>query len=199
MHPTQNRLLETTLHLLKTVRHEDITADLVLRTSGVSKGSLYHHFADFSDLMETALTELFAESVDANREIMSKIVSSAKSSGECFRMLSEVTRNTQSSDMFVLRARRAGVLASCANNSRLAEKVSVAQERLTRHYTKLFSVLQARGWMNTDFSPHAAAILIQSYTIGKIVDDISSDPVDSEEWVRLIDSIVINVFGLKPD
>lgn len=199
MHATRQKLLATTLQLMETRRPEELTAELVLQRSEISKGSLYHHFEDFSDLLETALTELFSQSVDANSAMMRQIVETTGSAGECFKLLSEVTRATQSTEMYMLRAKRAGVLAMSASNARLAKKIAEAQDRLTQNYTQLFAVLQERGWMNTDFDPHAASILIQAYTVGKIVDDVANYRVPPEKWSSLIDSIVVKVFGLHPN
>jgi len=181
MHETRRKLLETTLDLMALHGAEGVTAEMVLRLSGVSKGSLYHHFEDFPDLLETALTELFTQSVDYNSAIMRQIVVESHSPEDCFLRLSQVTRRTQSSQNYLIRAQRAGVLAICASNARLARKIGKAQTRLTQTYANLFAALQQRGWMNSNFDPHSAAILIQAYTVGKIVDDIATDRVDPEQ------------------
>jgi hypothetical protein len=46
------------------------------------------------------------------------------------------------------------------------------------------------GWLNKDFDPRAADVLIQAYTLGKIVDDIVDDQMDSKAWNALIGLIV---------
>jgi hypothetical protein len=47
--------------------------------------------------------------------------------------------------------------------------------------------------MNNDFSPQAAAVLIQAYTIGKIVDDVTTEPTDPAAWESLIMKIITKV------
>ena len=54
-HPTKSKLVETATRLLKTHKPSEISVDLVLSESKISKGSLYHHFADLDELIETAL------------------------------------------------------------------------------------------------------------------------------------------------
>jgi AcrR family transcriptional regulator len=196
IHPTEAKLLEAAVALLEEHALETVTAGMVLRRSGVSKGSLYHHYADFSDLIENALTAIFTKSVDQNIVTITELVINSSTKDECFRRLLQVTRDTQQRALFGVRARRAGVLAMCASNARLATKVADAQTRLTKTYGDLFALLQERDWMSSDFDPQAASILIQAYTVGKIFDDISTDPVEPQKWIALIESILIKVFGM---
>ena len=50
-HPTKSKLVETATRLLKTHKPSEISVDLVLSESKISKGSLYHHFADLDELI----------------------------------------------------------------------------------------------------------------------------------------------------
>ena len=54
MHPTKAVLVRTVVELLDTQMPSEIHADNVLEISGISKGSLYHHFEDLGELVETA-------------------------------------------------------------------------------------------------------------------------------------------------
>ena len=54
MHPTKAVLVRTVVQLLDTQLPTEIHADDVLEISGISKGSLYHHFEDLGELVETA-------------------------------------------------------------------------------------------------------------------------------------------------
>ena len=53
-HPNAQRLLDVTIELLDSTPLEQISLATVLELSGVSNGSLYHHFDDFRDLVEQA-------------------------------------------------------------------------------------------------------------------------------------------------
>lgn len=178
---------------------DSVTCEMVLRQSRISKGSLYYHFIDFPDLVEIALVELLKQSVDQNRATLSRIVYDSASKKDCLEGLMAVTRQTQSRDLVKVRAGRAAVMAMSLRNPRLAAKVAEVQTGLTVAYAELFRTLQERGWMNRDFDPGAAAIMIQAYTLGKIVDDVASEPIAPEKWTAMIDAIMFKVFGITLD
>ena len=54
---------------------------------------------------------------------------------------------------------------------------------------------ETKGWININVDPHAAAVLVQAYTLGKVVDDISPQQIDEQAWVDLISQLVDRLFG----
>ena len=60
IHPTKTRLIETTVALISEFGPQGFTVDQLLDTSKISKGSLYHHFEDFHDVIIAAQVERFA-------------------------------------------------------------------------------------------------------------------------------------------
>lgn len=197
-HPTRQKLLDAAVTLLGENSADLITVDLVLLRSGISKGSLYHHFEDFSDLLETASAELFVKSVDDNIAAIRSVTNRATNLATLLAGLGRVTEITQGADMRAVRFHRTRLLSLAEQRPRLMEIMSKEQARLTQTYTELFETCQTRGWFNADFSPHAAAVFIQAYTIGKIVDDVAPEPVDPLLWNDLIMKIVRDVFAKQP-
>lgn len=180
--------------LLEHETPESLTVDLVLAASSVSKGSLYHHFDDFSDLIETVLVNLFVKSVDENIIAIRKIISRSRRLEELFAGLKQITEITQHHARRATRFRRARLVALAESRPRLMAKMAKEQSRLTAGYVALFEICQQRGWFNASFSPRAAAVFVQAYTLGKIIDDVTEDQMDPEEWDALILQIVDRVF-----
>jgi hypothetical protein len=79
-------------------------------------------------------------------------------------------------------------------NPEFRKALGVVQLQLTDIFTSQFKDLQNRGWFNKDFDPRAAAVLIQAYTLGKIVDDVVDQPMDPDNWNSLIGLIVERTF-----
>ena len=67
------------------------------------------------------------------------------------------------------------------------------QERLTEALADLFREAKERGWGNPNIEPRTAAVLVQAYTLGKIVDDFTEEHLNHEDWIKLIDDLVEKV------
>lgn len=194
VHPTRQKLLDAASALLDRNSPDDVTVDMVLKAAGVSKGSFYYHFDDFQDLVETTLIAMFVVGVDQSITALSAVVHGSPDRETMLAGLREVTRQTQSSDNRYVRFRRARLLAFAADRPRLLDRLSTEQSRLTATLTDLFRACQDKGWFNTGFDPKAGAVMIQAYTFGKLVDDVTEDQVDPDSWCDLIMQIALKVF-----
>jgi len=194
IHPTKAKLIEATSKLLKTVDRAHLTSDMILEESGISKGSLYHHFEDLEELIEAALIQRYARWVDASIEIMTQILTTGNSSEEIYKQLVEITKNTQSDEYLAVRQNRIDVLSRAGSSKRFAKLLGEEQQRLTDALTDLIREAQERGFYRKEIDARAIAVLIQAYTIGKIVDDFNENKVDPEAWVNLINTIIRTVF-----
>jgi len=194
IHPTKAKLIEATSKLLKTVDRAHLTSDMILEESGISKGSLYHHFEDLEELIEAALIQRYARWVDASIELMTQLLTSAASSDDIYSGLVGVTRRTQSDDYKSERQNRIDVLSRAGGSARFAKLLGEEQQRLTDALTDLIREAQERGFYKKQVDARAIAVFIQAYTIGKIVDDFNENKVDPEEWVNLINLVIKTVF-----
>jgi len=190
-HPTKEALISTVVTLMQGIPVAEITSEQVLEVSKISRGSLYHHFHDFSELIEEAQVRRFANYIDASIAALWQILTSTTSRDELVEKVHFVTRQTQGS--IVPRMHRVEAIALTANNPRMREKLGAEQERLTESITDLYREVCNRGWGNETLEPRAVAILIQAYSLGKVVDDFTPQQVDLEKWTELINAILATV------
>ena len=195
VHRTKTLLIDTTVRLIDDRGAGALQVEEVLAASGVSRGSLYHHFEDFYELIEVATAQRFSASVDRSIAAIARLLDSATSREECFAGLRQITEQTQARDLEGVRFERARALGMAGSNDRFRRILGIQEQRVTDALAELFRQAQSRGWMNTEFDPHAAAVLIQAYTLGRIVDDISVNQMDQEAWVDLIMALIERVFG----
>jgi AcrR family transcriptional regulator len=189
-HPTRDRLIETMVELLDGSDPEHITADQVLSASGVSKGSLYHHFEDFEDLLEAALIARFSVNVDVTIDTMSKILATVNSRDEMLEALRELNVYNQAQSRSSYRLERARAAGLTYSSPRFHDALGKEQERLTEAFIDLFKEAQNKGWMSTDIDARAAAVFVQAYTVGRVVDDIAPEKVDPDAWISLIMAVI---------
>jgi AcrR family transcriptional regulator len=193
-HPTRDKLLEATVELLQGNLPQAITSEMVLKKSGISRGSLYHHFADFSELLEVALVEAFAGHVDQTIALLTELIKDSTTREQVGAGLDRVTELTQSDAMRPVRFSRARLIAFSEDNPRLAAALAKEQQRLTNTLTDIIREGQARDLIRGDVDAHATAVFIQAYSLGRIVDDIVPEKVDPQAWNALIRLLVEKVF-----
>ena len=180
--------------MLETIKPADIQADKVLEISGISKGSLYHHFEDLGELVETAQVARYSKWITVSVDTMTNILPKAKNISELRVSLAAVTKATQRHDLSKYRLERARTLANAEGNPRFQKALAEETDRLTSLLEDLCREVIEKGWFRKDLNPRALAVFIQSYTLGKLVDDFSPNRVPEDVWNALIDGIVINYF-----
>ncbi|CAB4682541.1 MAG: TetR family transcriptional regulator [Actinobacteria bacterium] len=195
LHPTKRALVQTVLDQLKTKKALDLTSELILEKSGISKGSLYHHFEDFDDLIETAQVFRYAAYVDQSIHLLTKVFQTAKNKEEMVTELKKVTRFTQSPDLMPQRMDRATSISIANANPRMMKKMNAQQDRLNEAIIDIFREARDRGWINKEIDLHAGALFIQAYTLGIIINDVSGKKIDITAWDELIDMFLEKVIA----
>jgi len=196
-HPTKTKLRDAVVGMMELTPPEDIHSEYVLRETGISRGSLYHHYEDFTDLLEDAMLYRFSAGVEASTAAIETIVETAGNREEFFSMLEGVTRATQARKRSDIRFDRARMLAMAQHNERFRRKLGTVQDRLTDALTESISMAQDKGWANPDFQARTLAVFIQAYTLGKIVDDVGEHPMDDSDWEHLITVIADRAISTK--
>ena len=188
-HPTKAKLIETVVALLDQHPVEAITLDQILEISKVSKGSMYHHFVDFDDLLELAEIRRFSAYVDLSIHKLTQAIMHSNSVDELRSELHKVTLATQNPSLTILRMDRVSAIARAGKSERFQISLGKEQQRLTDGITQIVETGQDRGLVRPDLDARAIAILIQAYTLGRIVDDIVEEKVDPDKWIQLIDAV----------
>lgn len=199
MHPTKRALLNTLLGLLDEKSFDKISVDEVLQVSGVSKGSLYHHFEDYPDLVEDALVERYANFVNLSIDLMHPMLSEPKNKEEFFEALKTVTKKTQSDKSARNRQERAELLGQAGHNLRLREKLGKEQKRLTDEIRTLMQDAIDKGFFSKNLDADAAALFIQTYTLGLILNDVAEVPIEKDRWNEHIDRVLRLAFMSEKD
>jgi AcrR family transcriptional regulator len=172
----------------------EIAVDEILEASGISKGSLYHHFEDLGELLEIAQVERYAAWVDRSVDALVQMISTVKTREDLAQGLKVITRFTQDKRYSSTRFQRARAIASAEHNPRFRKRLAEEQMRLTEALIDLINEARNKGLYASDFDAHAGAVLVQAYTLGMIVDDFVERQMDPEAWYSLIDKVVDKVF-----
>jgi hypothetical protein len=60
--------------------------------------------------------------------------------------------------------------------------IAETQESVTDDLTEMTSIAQQNGWFRSDLDARAMAVMFQVVVIGRVLDDISPNPVTEEQW-----------------
>jgi AcrR family transcriptional regulator len=193
-HPTKSSLIECAADLLDKYRFDEITVEMILDRSGISKGSLYHHFEDIYHLLEAAMIVRYARYVDTNIAALQSLLSTAKTGEEFYLGLSQLSAITQGEGMKRARQERALTIGRAITSPRMSTLLQGEQQRLTDALVQLIKDAQGRKLCNAEIDSHSLAVLMQAWTLGKIVDDLSENPVDNDAYLSLVNRVIREVF-----
>jgi AcrR family transcriptional regulator len=197
IHPTKQALIKTLIDLLETKTAEEISVDEVLQASGISKGSLYHHFADYSDLVEDAMVIRYGKFVDLSMELMHPLLDTAKTKEEFIENLKIITRKTQSDKNSKNRMERARLIGQAGSNERLRHKIGKEQKRLNDDLNQIIQEAINKEFFSKDLDAQATALFIQTYSLGLVLNDIAENPLDKDRWTNHIDRMIELAFISK--
>ena len=186
-HPTRDLIIQAAATIMKQKGVAALHIDDVLEATGLTRGAMYHHFENVDELRESALLATYAEGVNANIAYVRNVLASSKTS-EDFRqgVLQANINYTQNEELREVRKLRAHAMALTATASNLRNQIAAEQQRLTNEYIAVITEAQRNGWARKTISPHTLATFIQAYSFGVIIDDVSSEHVDIDNWAQLI-------------
>jgi hypothetical protein len=136
----------------------------------------------------------FARYVDTNISSLRTLLESATTPEELYAGLAQLSAVTQGEGMQRARQERALTIGRAITSPRMSDLLRHEQQRLTDVLAESISGAQERGLCNQDIEPHALAVLMQAWTLGKIVDDLSETPVDNDAYISLVNRVIREVF-----
>ena len=190
LHPTARTLIDTTLVLLETHAVNEVTLEQVLEKSSISVGSLYHHFKDFSELMDFALVEKYTQFTKVNVEGMAHVLEISKNAKDYHDKILKLLEFTHSASNSDLRKMRAYILSQATIRPDLGVLIREVQSDLTHKLGEIIGQAQKRDWIQPVIKPVILATFIQAYGIGRIVDDLANPQMDNDEWIAFLQHVI---------
>jgi AcrR family transcriptional regulator len=151
--------------------------------SGVSVGSLYHHFGSREGMIDAARERQLLESLPDDAFEEDELLL-ATSTAELVERVGNQIRETPVRELS--RRRRLETIAVAARRpGQLAGVVAIQAshldvgENMARH-------LIARGWLRDDVEPRALALLLDILAVSAPLREVDVHPVDSDAWDKLL-------------
>lgn len=186
IHPTKRALLESARALIEIHGVDNLTVDMVLVHSKVSKGSLYHHFEDFDSLIHEVQLRKFSEFVEEGINFLEQAFGMASNAEQLRANLHAISALANSRARGPLRIERARIFGMSGTNLSFNHALAKEQERLRQRGEDLVAEAQSRGWVNTSLSARALSSFILGFTFGRVLDDVCETHVNSDEWNEVV-------------
>lgn len=200
LHPTAQKLVNTVVKMLDTVPYTEIKSEIVLQRSGISRGPLYHHFQDFSDLITAAHTQIYRQSADRFTKELSDGVILANNSDEALHTFLGSLDDLVALDSKGKRRILLGVLHDALAKAELREEISTIQESVNERWMKIYELCKERNWSVDNSDSRAVAIIMQAALLGCTLDDLSPNHIDLDIWTQTLGALFQHFFlGNDPE
>jgi len=183
---TRMRVLEVVVEQLQDGGEVAVRIDAVRDRSGVSIGSIYHHFGDRDGLIAAAQLHRFSRYAEAEIAALSAIVERAVDVDEFRRAIRQLTLRTASEIRVAERWARIGVLGSAIGRPGMREDVRAIQTRLTDEFQAHIVQGQVRGFFRSDLDARAIAVFVESYSLGHALNDLDERKVSEQDWEKVV-------------
>ena len=183
---TRDRVLDVVVEMLETGGESAVRIDDVRDRSSVSIGSIYHHFGDRDGLIAAAQVRRFARYAEAEIAALSDIVQRAATGAAFRRAIRMMTLHTSSDLRVAERWIRIGALASTVGREELRDEIRRLQTRLMDAFQAHVAQGQARGFFRSDLDARAIAQFVESYSLGRALNEVDDRPVADADWERVV-------------
>ena len=179
-----NRAIETGGE--SSVRVQEISAK-----TGVSIGSIYHHFGDRDGLIRATYVHNFAANIQDDIARAKRFMAKMHSTQEIAEHYDEMLAFLVEHFKHVPADKRANIIGNTTGRPLLRAALAEVQHELTEQLTEVMQLLQERGMLKPHLSPRAAAVIVLGMLHGKIVAEIDTSPVSENDW----NQAMISAFG----
>jgi AcrR family transcriptional regulator len=190
---TRNRVLAVALDQLEQGGEAAVRIDEIRDLSGVSIGSIYHHFGDREGVIAAAQLRRFARYAEAEIAALSDIVKTSRTVTEFRKAIRQLTKLSHSEPRRGERWGRVGVLASTIGREDLRREIEAVQTRLTDEFQAHIAQGQARGFFRSDLDARAIAVVVEAYSLGLVLNDVDLRAVDEGQWEAVIWAVLDGV------
>ena len=183
--PTRDKILAQAMAVLVEDGFDRFSVQRVLDGADVSRATLYRHFPDVDGLIEAAMVEVFRQQIDLYLGAARRLVEQS-TDRYMFRDGLKRLLEALSELPAPVRVQRAHTLVLGASRPELGKAVAEVQETLNDGWEELIRSAQERGLVRNDLNPRTVGVLVQSLSLGRIIDDVAVKQMSNSNWAEAL-------------
>jgi len=182
---TRDRILRAAIETIELHGERALRIDDIATMTGVTVGSIYHHFTNREGLVTEALVARFVGAYDvASDEAIQQLVPPTNRE-EFQTFLSALFLSWFNPQRASQRHMRISALASAAGNPEFAQRVIAAETSRGEVFQLFLEDAQAKGWIRSDINVRAWGLWAIGATIGRYFIEMGDTGIDPHEWDRV--------------
>lgn len=201
--PKQSRAQETVSALIQTTNsvmaeggESAVRIQEISEITGVSIGSIYHHFGDREGLIRATHVHNFSATVRTDIERVKEWMGQMHSTNEIAAHYNDMMRFLVAHFSTQSPWERAAIVGNTAGRPLLQRALAEVQHELTNSLTEAMQLLKDRGMLKAHLSARAAAVVILGMLFGRVIGELDLTPVKDEEWNQSMLSAFSGLFQL---
>jgi AcrR family transcriptional regulator len=180
---TVSLVIDSARRAMKRAGESAVRVQEISMETGVSIGSIYHHFGDREGLIRAAYVGQFGEAVTADIERLKSWSVAVKSTEDLRVHYDEMLAFLAKHFEIMPLAERAAIVGSALGRKDLRDAIAEAHTRLTDGLTEVMQNLSAAGVLKPHLVPRAAAQVILGLLHGRVLAELDNDQTSSaEDW-----------------
>ena len=194
-HPTRALLIDTSTRLIEQFGPTGFTVEMLLQESGISKGSLYHHFRDFTDVLEESMVSTYLKSVEEDLAVLEWMVRENHSPEQLRETLLSIVRISTTENRAAQRMRRVHLLSMSDHGTEsMKAKLAFHQSQSIHNLAKVLKMAQEMNVVKSEFDPVALSGVVLALVFGRVLSDVSETPIPDEIWTPTIMAFLETAF-----
>lgn len=194
-HPTRTLLVATATNLIEQHGPSGFTVESLLQESGVSKGSLYHHFLDFTDVLEESVVRTYLTTLEEDLAALAWMIGDNPSPEHMRETLLTIVRLSSTEHRAAQRMRRVHLFSMSNHGTQgMREKLAHHQTRSIHALADIVRKAQELKVVRGDLDAEATAALVLSLVFGRVVSDVSESPIDDARWTPTVMKFLDSAF-----
>jgi len=182
-------LVDEVIEMMQENPYDTLKSEMVLERCGLSRGSLYHHFVDFQDLIETAQIQIYQRYATGISQALADLIASCADSEQLKIGFASFVNQVANEATIKSRLQLIGIVHNAHAIAEFRKKFFPVQEQINLSWIEMYRFCLDRGWADPTIESRAFAVLMQSTVFGRIMNNLSRDKLDLNLWVEFIPAL----------